>query len=65
MARIEVLLKEDVAGDPISGLRWTRRTTAKIAGELACLGIEVGATPVGRLLRQMNFSLKTNRKKSR
>jgi hypothetical protein len=62
MARIEALLKEDVAGDPISGLRWTRRTTEKIAGELACLGIEVSANTVARLLREMNFSLKTNRK---
>ena len=62
MARIEALLKEDVAGDPLSGLRWTRRTTEKIAGELARLGIEVGANTVARLLREMNFSLKTNRK---
>ena len=49
-------------GDPISGLRWTRKTTEKIAGELAHLGIEVSAKTVARLLADMGFSLKTARK---
>lgn len=62
MARIEALLREDVAGDPISGLRWTRKTTGKIADELARLGIEVSPKTVARLLEQMGFSLKTARK---
>ena len=60
--RIEQLLKEDVAGDPISGLRWTRSTTGKIARQLLHIGIQVSANTVGRLLAMMNFSLKTNRK---
>jgi biotin operon repressor len=51
-----------VAGDPISGLRWTRTTTGKLARQLRRLGIQVSAHTVGRLLAQMNFSLKTNRK---
>ncbi|MGH8731171.1 MAG: ISAzo13 family transposase [Burkholderiales bacterium] len=55
-------MKEDVAGDPISGLRWTRSTTGKIARQLLCMGIQVSASTVGRLLAKMNFSLKTNRK---
>lgn len=62
MARIEALLQGDVAGDPISGLRWTRKTTEKIAGELAHLGIKVSAKTVSRLLAEMGFSLKTARK---
>jgi hypothetical protein len=51
-----------VAGDPISGLRWTRTTTGKLARQLRRLGIQVSAHTVGRLLAKMNFSLKTNRK---
>jgi hypothetical protein len=55
-------LKDDVAGDPMSGLRWTRKTTEKVAAELGRLGIEVSANTVARLLDEMGFSLKTNRK---
>ena len=51
-----------MAGDPIDGTRWTRKTTQSIAEELLTVGIEVSANTVGRLLRQMCFSLKTNRK---
>ena len=32
IAAIEAALQHDVAGDPITGIRWTRRTTEKIAG---------------------------------
>jgi hypothetical protein len=46
----------------MSGLRWTRKTTEKIAEQLADLHIEVSPNTVARLLHQMGFSLKTNRK---
>lgn len=46
----------------MSGLRWTRKTTQNIAEQLTCLGIEVSPNTVARLLHQMGFSLKTNRK---
>ena len=62
MTAIERLLRDDVAGDPITGMRWTRRTTDKIADELATIGIVVSGKTVGRLLKEMKFSLKTNRK---
>jgi hypothetical protein len=38
--RIEELVKYETAGDPITGLKWTRKTTGKIAEELRCLGIQ-------------------------
>jgi hypothetical protein len=63
MAEIERLVEPDTAGDPISGLKWTRRTTAKIAAQLLRLRIRVSARTVGRLLRQLRFSLRVNRKK--
>ena len=32
-------MKHETAGDPMSGLKWTRRTTQKIAEELQGVGI--------------------------
>jgi len=56
------LLEHDTAGDPITGLKWSRRTTEKIAGELQTLGIKISASSIARLLKEMGFSLKVNRK---
>ena len=47
----------------MTGLKWTRRTTAKVADELRLLGIEVSANTVARLLKTMGFSLRVNHKK--
>ena len=60
---IHKLMERETAGDPISGLKWTRKTTEKIARQLKRLGIAVSRNTVGRLLRQMNYSLRTNRKR--
>jgi len=43
-------------------LLWTRRTTEKIAEALAQLDISVSPRTVARLLKQLGYSLKTNRK---
>jgi hypothetical protein len=59
---IEILLEHDTAGDPITGLKWTRKTTEKIAEVLQQIGIPVSANTVARLLYQMHFSLRVNRK---
>jgi len=56
-------MKHETAGDPMSGLKWTRRTTAKIAAELQSVGIHVSAKTVARLLTEMGFSLRVNHKK--
>ena len=63
IARIEELMQDDTAGDPMTGLKWTRRTTAKIAAELASAGIEVSDRTVAKLLKRMRFSLRVNHKK--
>ena len=60
---IQKLMERETAGDPISGLKWTRKTTDKIARQLRRLGITAGRNTVGRLLRQMKYSLRTNRKR--
>jgi hypothetical protein len=59
---IERLLVDDTAGDPMSTLKWTRRTTGKIAQELGRVGIEVSRRTVGRLLHELHYSLRVNRK---
>jgi hypothetical protein len=59
---IEILLEHDTAGDPITGLKWTRMTTEKIAEVLQEIDIPVSPNTVARLLYQMDFSLRVNRK---
>ena len=56
-------MTHETAGDPVSGLKWTRRTTAKIAAELGAFGIDVCARTVARLLKAVGFSLRVNHKK--
>ena len=63
IARIENLMEYETAGDPMSGLKWTRKTTEKIAAELASIDINVGKTTVGNILKKLGFSLKSNSKK--
>ena len=55
-------MEYDTAGDPISGCKWTRKTTQKIAQQLKRTGIHVSANTVGKLLKKMNFSLRVNLK---
>jgi len=56
-------MKHDTAGDPMTGLKWTCRTTAKIAAELRSAGIDVSDRTVAKLLKKMGFSLRVNHKK--
>lgn len=60
--RITELMKHETAGDPMSELKWTRKTTEKVASELLDIGIIVSPNTVGRLLRQMGYSLRVNHK---
>lgn len=60
---IEKLMRPETACDPITGLKWTQRTTAKIAAQLHKLGIEISDRTVAKLLKQMNYSLRVNHKK--
>ena len=55
-------MRHDTAGDPIPGVKWSRRTTRKIAQQLAALDIAVSKNTVGRLLKDMDFKLRVNRK---
>jgi len=56
-------MKYETAGDPITGLMWTHKTTVRIAAELQAFGLDVSPRTVARLLRQIGFSLRVNHKK--
>lgn len=56
-------MKYESAGDPMSDLKWTRKTTQKIAEELLKIKIKVSKTTVGNILKDLNYSLKTNIKR--
>src|SRR6516164_2622985 len=56
------IVEESTAGDPMSLLRWTRKSTRTLAQELNRLGHSIQADTVRRLLEDMNYSLQVNRK---
>ncbi|MCP4679526.1 MAG: hypothetical protein GY854_29360 [Deltaproteobacteria bacterium] len=56
-------MEYDTAGDPMTGLKWTRKTTKKIARELGKLGIKVSSKTVARILKKLGYSLRVNHKK--
>ena len=49
-------------GDPQSPLRWTCKSTRKLAGELQAQGHAIGERTVAHLLRGLNYRLQANRK---
>lgn len=55
-------MQYETGGDPVSGLKWTRKTTEKVSQELVSAGINVSKTTVGKILKKLDFSLKSNRK---
>lgn len=55
-------MKHDTAGDPITGLKWTKKTTEKIADQLRLLELNVCPNTVGKLLKQLGYSLRVNHK---
>jgi len=51
------LVEPDMRGDPVSPLRWTTKSTRRLAEQLTRQGHPIGADTVGELLRQEGFSL--------
>ena len=61
-AALEGLVEPESRGDPQSPLRWTCKTTRRLAEELTARGYPVGATTVRHLLKEAGYSLQANRK---
>ena len=59
---LQRVMAPDTAGDPMTALKWTHKTTEKISRQLRRAGISVSPGTVGRLLKDMDYSLRVNRK---
>ena len=59
---LDRLVDPETRGDPMSRLRWTTKSTVRLADELAAQGHRVGPDTVARLLRDHDYSLQGNAK---
>ena len=57
---IEDILEENTAGDPMSKLKWTNKSTYSIANELENHGQNISEDTIGRVIRQLGYSLQAN-----
>jgi len=60
--QLRAIVEETTAGDPMSLLRWTSKSTRRIAEELTGRGHAISWMTVARYLQQMGYSLQANRK---
>jgi len=59
---LDELVEPTTRGDPDSPLRWTCKSTRRLAGELQRRGYRIGDRKVAALLHQMRYSLQANAK---
>jgi len=59
---LDKLLDPVTRGDPMSPLRWTCKSTTKLAAELRQRGHRVSQSTVWRLLDELGYSMQSNRK---
>ena len=59
---LEKMLEESAAGDPMSLLRWTCKSSRVLAGELSSKGFNVGYKTIQKILKDQGYSLQLNKK---
>jgi len=59
---LQAIMDETTAGDPMSLLKWTSKSTYQIRDQLAELGYVISEDTVRRRLRTMEYSLQANEK---
>jgi Rhodopirellula transposase DDE domain len=62
LADLDALVEPTSRGDPMSPLRWTCKSTTRLAAELAASGHRVSQRTVCDLLARLNYSLQSVRK---
>jgi transposase len=63
LKELEQLVAPTTRGDPMSPLRWTCKSTSKLAAELGRKGYPISARTVARLLQEdLAYSMQANRK---
>ena len=60
--RLKSIVEETTAGDPMSPLKWTSKSTRTIADELSRFGHSISSVTVGRCLEDMGYTLQSNLK---
>ena len=64
VVELEQLVEPVSRGDPQSPLRWTTKSKEHLAKEVRQRGYQIGATTVGKLLRdELGYSLQSNKKR--
>jgi hypothetical protein len=61
---LERLVDPVTRGDPMSALRWTCKSRAKLAATLTKEGWSVSSTSIGRMLNKLGYRLQSVRKKT-
>ena len=60
LRRLKSIVEETTAGDPMSPLKWTSKSTRTIADELTRAGHPISSVTVGRCLEDMGYTLQAN-----
>lgn len=63
MKALDEVMKEDTAGDPISGLKWTHKSLRKIQTALDHEGYAISPPTISRMLQAGDYSLQVNHKR--
>jgi hypothetical protein len=58
--KLRAIVEETTAGDPMSPLKWTSKSTRTIAEELTRTGHAISSVTVGRCLEEMGYTLQAN-----
>jgi len=53
---LKTIVEETTAGDPMSPLKWTSKSTRTIAAELSRAGHRISSVTVGRCLEEMGYT---------
>lgn len=62
LKELEKLIEDDTAGSPMGGLKWSRKSTYTVSKELRSINICISPKTTGKLLKEMKYSLRSNRK---
>jgi len=60
---LDEMMAEASAGDPITGLKWTHKSLAKLQATLAAQGYRLSQPTLSRLLYERDYSLRVNHKR--
>lgn len=63
ISALEVLVENDIAGDPMSQQKWLRNSLGNLSKQLKEQGYQASKTVVSRLLKEKGFSMKANSKR--